>query len=179
MVASTLSNQHKIWRTWANTAQPIQLGQILYICKCEIFLSSYYWKKTALMVFYMPMGIVSDVSLVFLSHEIIYPNTMHVLIQYLYQLRSCLNVDWLVWFSIIITCPTMGFLQAPQTPLATVWTPSLLRSDCRLPSMLSSLLAGLGGTVGDVFPLDWIWRGWKTRMVFIIQFRWTVQRLTN
>lgn len=60
------------------------------------------------------------------------------------------------------TCPTIGFLQAPQTPLATVWTPSLLRSDCRLPSMLSSLLDGLGGPVGETFPWDWIWWRKKT-----------------
>lgn len=55
-----------------------------------------------------------------------------------------------------ITCPAMGFLQAPQTPLATVATPSLFRSDCRLPSMLSSWLPGLGGPPGGellpVFP---------------------------
>ena len=38
----------------------------------------------------------------------------------------------------LITWPAIGFLQAPQTPLATVATPSLFRSDCRLPSMLSS-----------------------------------------
>lgn len=71
-----------------------------------------------------------------------------------------LHVTW----SSVITWPTMGFLQAPQTPLATVWTPSRLRSDCRLPSMLSSLLAGLGGPVGEVFPWDWIcWRTRRTR----------------
>lgn len=56
----------------------------------------------------------------------------------------------------IITCPAMGFLQAPQTPLATVATPSLFRSDCRLPSMLSSWLPGFGGPPGGellpVFP---------------------------
>lgn len=56
----------------------------------------------------------------------------------------------------LITCPAMGFLQAPQTPLATVATPSLLRSDCRLPSMLSSWLPGFGGSPGGellpVFP---------------------------
>lgn len=51
-----------------------------------------------------------------------------------------------------VTCPTMGLLQAPHTPLATVWTPSLWRSDWRLPSMLSSLLACLGGAVGELFP---------------------------
>lgn len=56
----------------------------------------------------------------------------------------------------LITCPAMGFLQAPQTPLATVATPSLFRSDCRLPSMLSSWLPGFGGSPGGellpVFP---------------------------
>lgn len=50
----------------------------------------------------------------------------------------------------------MGFLQAPQTPLATVATPSLFRSDCRLPNMLSSWLPGFGGPPGGellpVFP---------------------------
>lgn len=55
-----------------------------------------------------------------------------------------------------ITCPAMGFLQAPQTPLATVATPSLFRSDCRLPSILSSWLPGFGGPPGGellpVFP---------------------------
>lgn len=55
-----------------------------------------------------------------------------------------------------ITCPAMGFLQAPQTPLATVATPSLFRSDCRLPSMLSSWLPGFGSPPGGellpVFP---------------------------
>lgn len=56
----------------------------------------------------------------------------------------------------VTTCPAIGFLQAPQTPLATVWTPSLLRSDCKLPSMLSSLLAGLGAGEGEVFPGEWI-----------------------
>lgn len=58
--------------------------------------------------------------------------------------------------STIITCPAMGFLQAPQTPLATVATPSLFRSDCRLPSILSSWLPGFGGPPGGellpVFP---------------------------
>ena len=58
--------------------------------------------------------------------------------------------------STFITCPAMGFLQAPQTPLATVATPSLFRSDCRLPSILSSWLPGFGGPPGGellpVFP---------------------------
>lgn len=62
----------------------------------------------------------------------------------------------------------MGFLQAPQTPLATVWTPSLLRSDCRLPSMLSSLLAGFGSEVGDVFPWDWIYQRKETKISIIL-----------
>jgi len=57
---------------------------------------------------------------------------------------------------LLITCPAIGFLQAPQTPLATVATPSLFRSDCRLPSMLSSWLPGFGGPPGGellpVFP---------------------------
>lgn len=56
----------------------------------------------------------------------------------------------------LITCPAMGFLQAPQTPLATVATPNLFRSDCRLPSMLSSWLPGFegppGGELLPVFP---------------------------
>lgn len=56
----------------------------------------------------------------------------------------------------LLTCPAMGFLQAPQTPLATVATPSLFRSDCRLPNMLSSWLPGFesppGGELFPVFP---------------------------
>lgn len=56
----------------------------------------------------------------------------------------------------LLTCPAMGFLQAPQTPLATVATPSLFRSDCRLPNMLSSWLPGFerppGGELLPVFP---------------------------
>ena len=56
----------------------------------------------------------------------------------------------------------MGFLQAPHTPLATVCTPRRLRSDCRLPSMLSSLLPCLGGLVGS-FPWAKIYRGRETR----------------
>lgn len=56
----------------------------------------------------------------------------------------------------LLTCPAIGFLQAPQTPLATVATPSLFRSDCRLPNMLSSWLPGLesppGGELLPVFP---------------------------
>lgn len=78
-----------------------------------------------------------------------------------YLNKSTLTVYLDVIGSSLITWPTMGLLQAPHTPLATVWTPSRLRSDCRLPSMLSSLLAGLGGPVGEVFPWDWIC--WRTR----------------
>lgn len=47
-----------------------------------------------------------------------------------------------------LTCPTIGLQQAPHTPLATVCTPSLLRSDCRLPSILSSLLTCVRGPPG-------------------------------
>lgn len=83
-------------------------------------------------------------------------NTLYIISMCTTDLFVC------VW---IITCPTMGFLQAPQTPLATVWTPSLLRSDCRLPSMLSSLLAGLGGPVGEIFPCDWIYWRWRTKII--------------
>lgn len=92
-----------------------------------------------------------------------------------FKFSLCINrhLVWILlvcaWFSVIITWPTMGFLQAPQTPLATVWTPSLLRSDCRLPSMLSSLLAGLGGPVGEVFPWDWIWWRWRTKVASVYQ----------
>lgn len=58
---------------------------------------------------------------------------------------------------LLITCPAMGFLQAPQTPLATVATPSLFRSDCRLPSMLSSWLPGFGGPPGGELLLAFPW----------------------
>lgn len=58
-----------------------------------------------------------------------------------------------------LTCPTIGLLHAAQTPFFFMLTPCRFKSDCKSPSIVSRLEAGVvctgligledGGLVGD------------------------------